>query len=216
MVMPREALNVQRSDRARPAERIEADHFAHWLEPIHDLNRRMLALLAVPMREHEQYDFHAETSIGHALRDIDAAAREQLARCPFLLIDASFNNAANWTPAEYADVAQQHHASPQVLALARATCVLSWYLVRTDHVAAMLALGLSQQSAVVIARSGLTQLQEVAARLVEQRSFRPRWHDRPDTWRRLIRMAQASPPKSVAIHALQLFLGDLLDHQNRR
>jgi hypothetical protein len=213
--MPREAVNVQRSDQGRPPERVEADHFSRWLEPIYDLNRRTLTLLAEPQHEDVQYDFHAGATMGDAVRDMDASTREQIARCPFLLIDASFNDATRWTPAEYADLAQVHSASSQVLALARATCVLSWYLVRTDAVAAMLVLGLSRESAAVIGQSGLTQLQEVAARLVEQRLFRPRWHDRPRTWRRLIRMAQARPPKSVAVHALQLFLGDLLGEQNR-
>jgi hypothetical protein len=208
--MPREAVKVQRSDVGRPSERVEAEHFAQWLEPIYDLNRRLLALLAEQTHEEAQCNFHVATSICDALGEMDGSSREQLACCPFLLLDASFNDAARWTVAEYPHAPRLHTAATRVLELARATCVLSWYLVRTDHVAAMLVLGLSAESAAVIQQSNLMALENIAARLVQHRWFRPRWHDRPEVWRRLIHFAQATPPRSVAVHGLQLFLGDLI------
>jgi hypothetical protein len=212
--MSRAAVKALHSNPGRLPERAEALRYSQWLEPIYDLNRRMLALLAEPMDEGAQHDFHAGTPIGDVLRDIDASSREQLALSPFLLVDASFRDASRWTPCEHAEAAPpQRTAGTRVVGLARATCVLSWYLLRTDQVAAMLSLGVSQECAAVIARSGLTELQEVAARLVQHRWLKPRWHDRPQVWRRLICLAQATPPKSVAIHGLQLLLGDLLAEQ---
>lgn len=214
--MSRAAVKVLHSNLGRVPERAEALHYAQWLEPIYDLNRRMLALLAEPMDEDAQQDFHAGTAIGDALRDIDPSSRERLALFPFLLVDASFRDVTRWTCSEHAVAASSLGATgSRVVGLARATCVLSWYLLRTDQVAATLSLGVSRECAAVIARSGLTELQEVAARLVQHRWLKPRWHDRPQVWRRLICLAQATPPKSVAIHGLQLFLGDLLAEEGR-
>jgi hypothetical protein len=215
--MSRAAAKALRSNLGSLHERPEALHYSQWLEPIYDLNRRMLALLADPTDEGAQHDFHAGTPIGDALRDIDPSSRERLAACPFLLLDASFRDATRWTPFEHAEAAPSHSAAgTRVVGLARATCVLSWYLLRTDRVAAMLSLGVSQECAAVIARSGLTELQDVAARLVQHRWLKPRWHDRPQVWRRLICLAQATPPKSVAIHGLQLLLGDVLAEEMDR
>lgn len=214
--MSRAPAKVLRSNLARLPERADTLHYSQWLEPTYDLNRRMLALLAEPIDEGAQHDFHAGTPIGEVLRDIDASSREQLAHCPFLLLDASFRDVSRWTPCEHAEAAPSRcTAGTRVVALASATCVLSWYLLRTDRAAAMLSLGVSSECAALIERSGLTELQEVAARLVQNRWLKPRWHDRPQVWRRLIRLAQATPPKSVAIHGLQLFLGDLLAEEKR-
>lgn len=217
--MPREAVKAQRLDAGHPAERTEALQFSQSLELIYDLNRRMLALLAEPIDEGGAYnDFHVGTPIGQVLRDIDPSTRQQLALCPFLLLDASFTDAARWKPPE---AVQQHveaapsqtNSATRAIALGRATCVLSWHLVRTDQVAARLVLGVSPECAAVIAQSGLTELQELAARFVRHRWFKPRWHDRPDAWRRLIRLAHMTPRTTVAIHGLQLFLGDLLGEE---
>jgi hypothetical protein len=215
--MSRAAVNVLHSNLERVSERAEARHYAQWLEPLYDVNRRMLALLAEPMDEGAQHDFHAGTAIGDALRDIDPSSRERLALCPFLLVDASFRDVTRWTSSDHAVAAPSlGTAGSRVVGLARAICVLSWYLLRTDQVAATLSLGVSQECAAVIARSGLTELQEVAARLVQHRWLQPRWHDRPQVWRRLVSLAQATTPKSVAIHGLQLFLADLLNAQQAR
>jgi hypothetical protein len=214
--MSRAAVKALRSNLGRLPERAEALPYSQWLEPIYDLNRRTLALLAEPVAEGAQHDFHAGTPIGDALRDIDPLNREQLALCPFLLLDASFRDGTRWTLSEHAEAAVSRCAGgTRVVALARATCVLSWYLLRTDQVAAMLSLGVSKECAAVITRSNLTELQEVAARLVQHRWLKPRWHDRPQVWRRLIGLAQATRPKSVAIHGLQLLLGDLLAEEDR-
>jgi hypothetical protein len=209
--MPPEAAKGQRWNLGRQCERVEALRFSQSLEPIYDLNRRMLGLLAEPMDEGTHHDFQLGTPISHALREMDSSIREQIALCPFLLVDASLSDATKWKLSEYAERVPPHlDGVTRVLELARATCVLSWYLLRTDELAARLILGVSQDCAAVIAQSGLTELQQIAARLVQQRSFKPRWHDRPDIWRQLIRLAQMTPPKPVAIHGLQVFLGDLL------
>ena len=212
--MPRES--VKALDLERPPERAEALQFSRSLEPIYDLNRRMLALMAEPIRESRTHDgFHMGMPLGQVLRETDPSTRQQLALCPFLLLDASFGDAAKWKPSEavedYAEAApSQADCATRVITLARATCLLSWYLLRTDPVAARLVLGVSHECAAVIAQTGLADLQHVATRLVQHRWFKPRWHDRPDAWQRLIRLARTGPGTSAATHGLQLFLGDLL------
>jgi hypothetical protein len=99
----------------------------------------------------------------------------------------------------------------QLLNLTRATCVLGWHLARTDQIAARLILDASTECAEAIARLNLTDLQEIAERMVLFHQVKPRWHDRPEVWRRLIRLAQTSPHRpfaSVNIRGRQLFLGD--------
>lgn len=220
-VTSRRSQDAVHGSRLHP-ERAEALQFSQSLEPIHDLNRRILALVAEPIdSDGAHVDFHIRTPIGHVLRDIDRSTRQQLALCPFLLVDASFADATRWKSSaasqDYAEAApSQNDCSSRVLDLARATCALSWHLLRTDQVAATLVLGISPQCAAVIAQSSLTQLQDVAARLVQHRWFKPRWHDRPEVWGRLIRLAQTAPRTPVAIHGLQLFLGDLLGEESRQ
>jgi hypothetical protein len=212
--MPRES--VKALDLERPPERAEALQFSRSLEPIYDLNSRMLALLAEPLHEGGAHDdFHIRTPLGQVLRETGPSIPQQLALCPFLLLDARFADAAKWKPSEavqgYAEPAiSQGDRATRVITLARATCLLSWYLVRTDPVAARLVLGVSDECAAVIEHTGLADLQHIAARLVQHRWFKPRWHDRPDAWRRLIRLARTRPGRPAATHALQLFLGDLI------
>ena len=212
--MPSTALKAQRSELGRRSEHAEALPFSRSLEPIYDLNRRVLALLAEHIDAGTQSDLLG-TSIGYALRHIDPSIRDQIALCPFLLVDASFGDGSKWKTLEvvpeYAEAASlETDPVRRVLPLARATCGLSWCLVRTDPVAARLVLGVSIECAGVIARCGLTELHEVAARLVQFGGFKPRWHDRPEVWKRLIHLAQTKSRCPVAVHGLQLFLGDLL------
>lgn len=199
-----------------------AETFSQWLEPIYDLNRRMLALLGERCRPGtEQLGFHVATPVGLALREAQSSDRQQLARCPFLLLNAGFREPGKWQCAsshetEFSmDAALKSASHTPVLALARGTCLVAWYLIRTNPVAARLVLGVSPESAVLIARSGLTNLQETAARLVLHQWITPRWHDRPDVWRRLIRLARTSAT-SVGVHGLQLLLADLLDGEEGR
>jgi hypothetical protein len=196
---------------------------AQWLEPIYDLNRRMLTLLSQRCRPGtEQLGFHVATSVGLVLREAEPLDRQQLAHCPFLLLNAGFREPNKWQrvsghePESCMDAALRAASHTPVLALARGTCLLAWYLIRTNPVAARLVLGVSPECAVLIAQSGVTELQEIAARLVLQQWITPRWHDRPDVWRRLIRLARKTTGATAGMHGLQLLLGDLLDDEEGR
>jgi hypothetical protein len=218
--MPCRAIKSAAPDPMQIAERSEA--FSQWLEPIHDLNRRMLALLSERCRPGtEQLGFHLATPVGLVLREAQPSDCQQLAQCPFLLLNAGFRDASKWQrarghePESSMDAALKAASHTPVLALARGTCLLAWYLIRTNPVAAKLVLGVSPECAALIAQSGVTELQDIAARLVLHQWITPRWHDRPDVWRRLIHLARTTAGTSVGLHGLQLLLGDLLDEEGR-
>jgi hypothetical protein len=190
------------------------ESFSEALEPIYDLNRRMLALLSQPSAHRaEHLGFHNKTPVGLVLRNTECSDRERLAQCPFLLLNAAFRDPGKWqlaqrnSPVIRAALPDAHG----VLALSSGTCLLAWYLVRTDSVAASLVLGASKECAALIARSSLSELQDTAARFALNGWITPRWHDRPSVWERLIRLAGPTTHASAGIHGLQLFLGELLD-----
>jgi hypothetical protein len=137
------------------------------------------------------------------------------------LLNAGFREPGKWQCAsshetEFSmDAALKSASHTPVLALARGTCLVAWYLIRTNPVAARLVLGVSPECAALIARSGLTDLQETAARLVLHQWITPRWHDRLDVWRRLICLARTTET-SVRVHGLQLLLADLLEGEEGR
>jgi hypothetical protein len=213
--------------------RPEPDSSSHWsasaqhrlsLEPIHDLNRRALDLLA----GHSDAtidcgDFHPATSVGRMLHGVGEWTLQSLALSPFLLADASFEDANRWRSLVIQGAAEPRpslipESHTAVLSLAYSTCLVAWHLARTDRVAARLILGLSGECAATVARIGLTDLQRIAVCIVRRQWLRPRWHDRPEVWRRLIRATQASrhaTPGPVSVRALQLFLGDLLGDEMR-
>lgn len=183
------------------------------------LNEQMLALL-VKMSDtySETPDWADWIQVRRALLEIDPPVRQSLALCPFLLLDAGFRDPMRWQQTATNATHLQTRETPvlvdldmKLLNLARATCILGWHLARTDQIAARLILDASPECADAIARLNLTDLQEIAERMVLFRQFKPRWHDRPEVWRRLIQLAQTSPRRafaSVNIRGRQLFLGD--------
>ncbi|WP_157995386.1 hypothetical protein [Peristeroidobacter soli] len=145
----------------------------------------------------------------------------QIAHCPFLLLDIAFNDPTRWQISEDDRVAMTRAVLPvatdplqtRLENLARAACFLAWHLARNDAIAARLALGATAQTAATIARLSLPDLLQIATCEVHRGQVRPRWHDRPDVWHRLIYVARSSEYARVApvtAHGLQFFLWDLL------
>jgi hypothetical protein len=212
-----QARNFEHAQVAPLAESGATVRVPQSLRPIHDLNRRVLTLLAQPKVDAAGSDFHRDTEVGRVLCDADPAVQDALAHCPFLLVDASFRDAVRWqSTARHSAENRTHNGSEppaNILDLARASCLLAWHLVHSDHVAAKLILGVSPECAAHISQKSLTEIQEMAVQLVQHRCFRPRWHDRPEVWRGLISLMQSSSgpaTAAVSIRGLQFFLGDLV------
>ena len=106
--------------------------------PIMELNAEILAtrIGAVP-------DFHGQWSA------LDGAARQRLAHCPFLLVDAGFARLQLWGGLPDAGV---HEASPPralqastalSTPLLRRVLLLAWHMARSNRAGARVALGMS-------------------------------------------------------------------------
>jgi hypothetical protein len=192
------------------------------LVPIYHLNTQALGLLIDSSRSvtHET-SWSSGRSLGSQLCEVEPAGLEHIAKCPFLLIDAGFDIPNHWRrpDAETERIVQDELAfTPSTLQmrlenLARATCLLAWHLAQTDPIAARLTLGVTAQTASAISAISLTELQELSMLQVRAGWIRPRWHDRPDIWHRLIDLAKDSGHReleSVTGYGLQLFLRALL------
>lgn len=208
--------NIEDEDAERQLWR-KSTRFSHSVAQIRELNEGLLDFLVEfsDSQAHHPY-MQAGIPLGRVLKEVDPATRGRLALCPFLLLDAGFRDPLKWqTPASRNEFVLRPTllAGPyaKALKLAQATCLLSWYLVRTDRIAAHLMLDMSPECAAAIARLGLTDLQDTAEQFVQQRWLIPRWHNRLDVWHRLIRLAQISSRKdfaSVNIRGRQLLLGE--------
>lgn len=193
----------------------EPDWFAAARKPLREINARLLELLALAPHNPD----HARLPVARELHDIvqyiEPAARKQAAACPFLLVDAGFQDALRWARAavdvEPTEVPVACFPQAQAIELTHMTLTFAWSLVRSHRDAASLLLGVSTACAAVIADLRLQELQHIASEHYDW--IRPRWENRPDVWRRLLTTARSVKGSSLAhldFHGLHLFFGDLL------
>ena len=125
---------------------------------------------------------------------LSAAARAQLAHCPFLLADAGFARQALW--AGPPDFAVREAVPLRTLLANRSTLAapllrrmlsLAWYLARHNRLGARIALGMSASSASGLARWRQMDLDALAER--RPAWICPRWEQHPDFWRALLEAA---------------------------
>lgn len=185
-----------------------------------DLNRQTIALLvdvaATPLSDRIWSGWR---TLGNELGRLDATRREDLARCPFSLVEAGLREAPRWSRADHVEPAQgELPFSPILLQtrldhLAHAACLLAWHLVRSDVIAARLVFAMNSASTSLMAQVTLTDIRRIAQEQVYNGRVRPRWHNRPDIWTRLIHTARSSNRDNfanVTTRGLQLFLQELL------
>jgi hypothetical protein len=193
----------------------EPDWFAAAREPLREINARLLELLAVAPEDpgHAHLPFARE--LHDLLQHMNPAARERAAACPYLLVDAGFQDSQRWARAavdtEHPEGAAACFPRSQAIGLAHMTLTLAWSLVRSHRDAASLLLGVSPGCAVIIADLRLQELQHIASKHFDW--IRPRWEHRPEVWRRLLTTAKSVEASSFAhlqLHGLHLFFGDLL------
>jgi hypothetical protein len=193
----------------------EPEWFTAARRPLQEINSRLLDLMAFAASESS----HPRLPLALELRDIldgmDFAARSRAASCPYLLVDAGFQDAERWSQAavELEPVIAPAGAFPQkeALELAHMTLTFAWSLVRSHREGASLLLGLSPACSKIIADLRLQELQHIAASHYDW--IRPRWESRPEVWRRLLTAAKganALPLNSLGLQGLHLFFGDLL------
>ena len=149
------------------------------------------------------------------LSAMDVAACSRAASCPYLLVDAGFQDAIRWASAavELEPVVRPAGSFPgkEALQLSHMTLTFAWSLVRSHREGANLLLGLSPACSKIIAELRLQELQHIAANHFDW--IRPRWESRPEVWRRLLAAAKdtnALRLNSLGLQGLHLFFGDLL------
>src|SRR5688500_18881894 len=118
-----------------------------------DLNRQIIALLvdvaATPLSDRI---WLAWRTVGIELGRLDSTQREDLARCPFSLVDAGLREPPRWSRDDHVEPGQgELPFSPVLLQtrldhLAHAAWLLAWHLVRSDAIAARLAFAMDSAS----------------------------------------------------------------------
>jgi hypothetical protein len=188
------------------------------LVPVAELNEQLLELLclaaeAVATDAIAAGTVAAEASapaappLLRALNDelctLTAPMRSRLAQCPYLLLEAGFTQPEYWQPAAFrvmdAAPAPGYFVGAEGTNLLRRSLLLAWHLARTNRVMARMTLGMTGACAERIAQCRLRDLEWLAE--LPPPWIRPRWHQRPEFWRRLIVAARREDP--VPLRQLQ-------------
>jgi len=183
------------------------------LGPVQEINEQVVdALCATAAHAVETGGLLAvvRTEFLHA----SAVARQLLAGCPYLLLDAGFGDSAGWVlPAEVRDAPPLTAGRPPSIdcgvVLARRALVLGWHLARSNRLAARVALGMTPACADRVGRLRLQDLEALAES--EPGRIRVRWEDRTEFWRSLLRAARterAAALTSLQMRGLQLLAAD--------
>ncbi len=130
------------------------------------------------------------------------AARQRLARCPFLLVDAGFAHTQLWSSVALGGVHER--VRPRTLptshgalsaALLRRILMLAWYMARSNPAAARAVLGMTASCAGVLAACRLVDLELVADRRPEW--IRPRWERQSQVWQSWLSVAARDSPREL-------------------
>jgi hypothetical protein len=150
-------------------------------------------------------------------RRLDEAARLRAARCPYLLVELRFDDAAWWHDAKrdaMKPVPNPAASSSGTAGLGRALANdalnLAWWTARADQRTAMLLFGLDPRVAAVIASLSPVEVRRITARSGNQ--LRPRWERNHRIWRDLLSAAISADEEALTdihLYGIQLLGGDL-------
>jgi hypothetical protein len=192
---------------------------AEALEWVRDLNARCLEAIGKRLGRAAaaRPDEIDQTDID-LWRRLDESARHRAARCPYLLVEMRFDDAAWWEDAKRA--AMKPTPNPTVLsagaaglgrALANDALTLAWWTARADQRTAMLLFGLDPRVAAVISSLSPVEVRRITARSGNQ--LRPRWVRNRRMWRDLLSAAISADDEALTdihLYGIQLLGGDLL------
>jgi hypothetical protein len=183
---------------------------AALLHPIAELNEQLLEILRAAASSPEECSRLVSTQRG-LWRALDDTARQRLARCPYLLLDAGFACRERWDPLALPSgvmdgcMPRGYFASPAGIALVRRTLVFGWHLARSNRLTARVLLGMHADCAERIAQSPLRDLEALAE--LSPAWVTPRWEAQPLIWRQLLEAALSGRDgvlRQVQLRGLQL------------
>ena len=186
------------------------------LEPLHELNRRWLTLLMHlprlwPVRGSGN---RLPDPVGAILIALTPERCVEIARCPFSLFTASFNDGAYWrgiagNAAVHEPGPEAHEEAPEeaLVSFAELALFYAWHLARVNPAAARIVLGMTDQTLSAFETLTLTTLQNLAAS--GHPLLTPRWPDRAGFWLQLLEPASSGSPLDVRLVGLQMMAAEL-------
>ena len=217
-------MKNEQPPRSSPAEHW-SDYEAHWrshailsdavLELLHRLNVEYLQFLA---RAPRQWTAGAAGSrlpdpLCTALMALSAERRAEIARCPFALFAARFNDHAFWSEAvKGTSIADGAGGAPPYVQPARAetfaqaALLFAWHLVHLNAIAAPLVLGMSPRTIQVFASLSLPRVLDLAWAYPHIVTLR--WPERGDFWQEML--AQPAPDAARRTNKAHLLALQLL------
>src|SRR5262249_22195340 len=158
--------------------------------PIHELNRRLLTIAIDESRRPGASQ--SSNALGEQLAPLNDEVLRRLAAVPISLVDAEFRLDEEWSTVARGSrhslqPLQPHLSRARTLELSTLTFGWASTIARTSRESARLIFGMSP--VVADAFAGFTV--DVVQWLSQARAswVRPRWHDQPQEWRRLIATA---------------------------
>ncbi len=187
------------------------------LEPLREINSQCIELLCA-MAERGDSGLPLLQGLAPMWRMLGRDARQRLAGCPWLLVDAAFGDEARWRQLTEHRVSDQPRewrvpclVGDRGQAFARRVMTYGWHLARSNRSAARVALGMSAACIDRISSLSLREL-DIASDYYPG-WVRPRWEAQVAVWRRLLAAASGADESGLqraGLHGIQLIAAGLL------
>ncbi len=192
------------------------------LEPLYELNRQWLALLAlVPRLWTGGTCSRLPDPVSASLVVLAPDRRTEIAHCPFSLFTARFNDGVYWLGIAGNTAVQEPRPGDEdeavrgaVMRFSEIALFYAWHLARTNPPAARIILGFADQTLSAFQALTLTSLQRLAGS--NHQLFAPRWPERTVFWLRLLdSLPDNASLIDVRLLGLQMLAAELPSDQPR-
>jgi hypothetical protein len=188
---------------------------------LYELNRSWLTLLAFAPRYWvvRVSRNRVPDPVPASLVTLTPDQRTEIARCPFSLFTARFNDGAYWLGIAGNTAVHEPHPpdGDQALHASRVSFAelglfYAWHLARTNPLAARVVLGMTDQTLAAIEALTLTELQRLA--FANPELFTPRWPERSAFWLRLLEaIPESSALTDIRLTGLQMLAAEMTTDQ---
>jgi hypothetical protein len=189
------------------------------LEPLYELNRAyLLALARMPRQWHAApTGSRLPDPVCIALMSLGPDERDAVARCPFSLFSARFQDDGLWAQLAYPEGVEEPSAVididpayANVVAIAQLAFFFAWHLAQANAAAARVVFGMSERTLAIFQELTLTRLQQIAIERPDL--LAPRWPERATFWRALLETTRVSAGEGASdarLLGLQMLAADI-------